>query len=170
MTGILSLKLRTYAEIEARYACAHPERELRARIIVDGRQTFVTQCIRCGHTSSPLARKRVKAISGGVTLPPYDNGLENQWRARKSQEYDQVFKDLLPALQTECQAYLRSDAWQEKRKLVLARAYGRCELCPAAEAAEVHHRTYIRLGDEPLTDLVAVCRVCHRALHAQTAA
>jgi hypothetical protein len=30
---------------------------------------------------------------------------------------------------------------------------------------EVHHLTYARLGDEPLSDLLGLCKSCHRAIH-----
>jgi 5-methylcytosine-specific restriction endonuclease McrA len=33
-------------------------------------------------------------------------------------------------------------------------------------AVEVHHLTYERLGEERLTDLVALCRSCHEREHA----
>lgn len=58
--------------------------------------------------------------------------------------------------------HLESDAWALKRMAVLGRAQGRCERCGAAPAQDVHHLTYERLGDEPLSDLQALCRRCHK--------
>src|SRR5687767_10783881 len=59
--------------------------------------------------------------------------------------------------------YLRSPAWQAKRKLVLARSGGRCERCGCvAKWLDVHHLSYTHLGDEPLEDLMALCRPCHK--------
>lgn len=63
------------------------------------------------------------------------------------------------------QAYLDSPGWREKREAVRLRALGRCEFCRAA-MAHVHHVRYPkRLGDEPVSDLVAVCETCHAKSH-----
>jgi 5-methylcytosine-specific restriction endonuclease McrA len=64
----------------------------------------------------------------------------------------------------EYEAYLSSPAWRETRALALQRAGGLCEApgCDAA-ATDVHHRSYSRLGAEPLADLVALCPACHLA-------
>jgi hypothetical protein len=61
--------------------------------------------------------------------------------------------------------YLGSDHWLTFARRV-RRYYGnRCALCntPAVDQdLNVHHRTYVRLGCEELTDCVALCRRCHR--------
>jgi 5-methylcytosine-specific restriction endonuclease McrA len=62
--------------------------------------------------------------------------------------------------------YLRSDAWREKRRLVLERDGYRCQLWHAHVATEVHHTTYAHLGYEPLEDLISLCRACHEAITA----
>ena len=59
--------------------------------------------------------------------------------------------------------YLRSDAWREKRRLVLERDGYRCQLWRQHGATEVHHTTYAHLGHEPLQDLLSLCRACHAA-------
>jgi 5-methylcytosine-specific restriction endonuclease McrA len=61
----------------------------------------------------------------------------------------------------EYHAYLRSDAWQRKRKAVLRRAGYRCERCGADVPLDIHHLTYARFGHENLEDLQALCRMCH---------
>ena len=63
------------------------------------------------------------------------------------------------------ESYIRSDAWCEKRKLVLLRSRGWCEGCGNPGAVEVHHLTYEHLGREFLWELAAVCAVCHERLH-----
>lgn len=64
-------------------------------------------------------------------------------------------------------AYLRSKAWQAKRQKVIRRAKYRCERCGiwAGNHFEVHHKTYDNLGAEPLEDLEALCRYCHKVEH-----
>ncbi len=169
MTDLIVVKQRAYAQIEERYSCAHEDRELRARTIADGRQTFVTQCIRCGQTSNPIARRKAVELARGRAIPFYDINLEESWRGRKSEEYQKIFQELAPSLADEYECYLRSNVWHEKRKAVLGRATYQCELCEKASATEVHHLTYVRLGKELLTDLLAVCETCHQLIHAPNA-
>lgn len=61
--------------------------------------------------------------------------------------------------------YLVSDEWRHKRDIARRRSLGRCEFCGAA-MDHVHHIRYPkRLGDEPLSDLIAVCKSCHDKSH-----
>jgi hypothetical protein len=61
--------------------------------------------------------------------------------------------------------YLKSAAWMLKREQTLKRWDYRCTLCYGTENLEVHHRTYIRLGDELPTDLIVLCDQCHERHH-----
>ena len=73
------------------------------------------------------------------------------------------------------QTYLDSQGWKDKRRATLARvksksrrAAFRCEKCNEffhAEAMQVHHKTYDRIGDELGTDLEVLCRWCHAERH-----
>ncbi len=60
--------------------------------------------------------------------------------------------------------YLRSTAWLNRRRGVLNRAEGKCQLCAGTERLEVHHVTYARVGAERIEDLRCLCHVCHRGL------
>jgi len=62
-------------------------------------------------------------------------------------------------------SYINSEAWKEKRKERLRFAGRRCELCNRSSDLDVHHRTYERLGDEKLNDLIVLCSTCHRQFH-----
>ncbi|HEY7195460.1 MAG TPA: hypothetical protein VH439_17085 [Gemmatimonadales bacterium] len=60
--------------------------------------------------------------------------------------------------------------WEQGRKIVerspnLVGLGDRCR----HRATQVHHKTYERLGDERMEDLVACCRSCHRAVEKQLA-
>lgn len=61
--------------------------------------------------------------------------------------------------------YLRTEHWQQTRAKALKRAGHKCQLCAASSQLEVHHNTYERLGGEKPTDLVVLCRNCHKAHH-----
>jgi 5-methylcytosine-specific restriction endonuclease McrA len=62
--------------------------------------------------------------------------------------------------------YLKSDAWQRKRYVVLKRDNWRCVYC-GANATQVHHKKYARnnIGKEPIEWLVSVCKSCHDSIH-----
>lgn len=62
-------------------------------------------------------------------------------------------------------AYLASVDWARRRRAVLQRAGGRCELCRRRRAHHIHHLTYARVGREPLSDLQALCQPCHESVH-----
>lgn len=62
--------------------------------------------------------------------------------------------------------YMASPEWRAKRAQVLKRSNGRCETPRCSRRADqVHHLTYVRLGDELLDDLRAICMPCHRIEH-----
>jgi hypothetical protein len=69
------------------------------------------------------------------------------------------------AITTEYQAYLKSPKWKSKRLKVLTRAKFRCEKCKKRQATQIHHKSYERIFNEPLSDLLAVCAPCHRKIH-----
>lgn len=62
--------------------------------------------------------------------------------------------------------YLKSDAWQRKRYVVLKRDNWRCVYC-GAKATQVHHTRYAKynIGKEPIEWLVSVCSSCHEKQH-----
>lgn len=61
--------------------------------------------------------------------------------------------------------YLLTEHWQTFRKKVLRRAGYQCQLCDNAGELNVHHRTYDRLGCEWYSDVIVLCRGCHRRHH-----
>ena len=67
--------------------------------------------------------------------------------------------------------YLQSDAWKAKRRLVLECFGYRCVKCgiPLLETtANIHHLTYERVRKELITDLIPLCKMCHKAEHKKT--
>ena len=71
--------------------------------------------------------------------------------------------------------YIQSSDWQQKRKKYyssdLKKQFNlknswKCVCCLSDNVSlELHHRTYKRLGNEHLKDLVCVCRSCHQLIH-----
>ena len=64
----------------------------------------------------------------------------------------------------EYQEYLQSARWRKLRRAVMLRAKGRCEICRRWEGTECAHLTYERLFNEPISDLIWLCRQCHKKL------
>lgn len=62
--------------------------------------------------------------------------------------------------------YLKSEAWQRKRYVVLKRDNWRCVYC-GGRATQVHHTKYAKynIGREPIEWLVSVCNDCHESIH-----
>lgn len=58
--------------------------------------------------------------------------------------------------------YLASREWALMKRAVRDRSGGVCERCHFRPAADVHHLTYERVGAEYLTDLLHLCKPCHR--------
>ena len=63
------------------------------------------------------------------------------------------------------QEYINSPKWKAKRQMVLERDNFRCRKCGTGKNLDVHHITYEHLGNEPLDDLVTLCRCCHEEVH-----
>jgi predicted HNH restriction endonuclease len=70
---------------------------------------------------------------------------------------------------TEYRAYLRSDKWRRKRLALGFSKNFTCERCGryCRDGFEVHHKTYIRIYKELLSDLMLLCPDCHRMLEVQ---
>jgi len=55
---------------------------------------------------------------------------------------------------------MRSPGWVAKRRLVIARDHGQCQICHHP-GNDVHHLTHRHLEDEYLFELVLLCHMCH---------
>ncbi len=61
---------------------------------------------------------------------------------------------------------LRTDAhWWNLKDQARQRGCDRCEFCRVRPIYDLHHRTYERWKRELLSDVMAVCRRCHDAIH-----
>lgn len=57
--------------------------------------------------------------------------------------------------------YIHSSAWRDKADERLNLDKHTCQVC-GGEASDVHHLTYDRFGHEDMSDLVSLCRACHK--------
>jgi len=63
--------------------------------------------------------------------------------------------------------YLKTEHWATMRRLSLQRANYACQVCSGLTLLQVHHRTYARVGEELLSDLVVLCEDCHATHHSR---
>jgi 5-methylcytosine-specific restriction endonuclease McrA len=74
--------------------------------------------------------------------------------------------------QCKYEGYITSRRWYAKRKLKLIQMDFTCERCgyrsydeDSIKKLDVHHKTYDHFGEEPLSDLIVLCRDCHQKEH-----
>lgn len=66
---------------------------------------------------------------------------------------------------TAYEKYIASPEWKAKAKEARERNR-KCSLCNRSGLElHVHHRTYVRLGNEKKSDLVVLCSDCHKMFH-----
>lgn len=63
--------------------------------------------------------------------------------------------------------YLKSDHWEELKKLVFEWRGRKCQLCMGSRNLQVHHMTYKRVGKEDPRDVLIVCDSCHKFIHSE---
>lgn len=61
--------------------------------------------------------------------------------------------------------YLKSDRWAALRLEILERDGYKCCECGSSRNLHVHHTTYKRIFDEQSSDLITLCRDCHKKQH-----
>lgn len=154
--------------LSLRTNCQHADSdyELRRHVIANGTTQYKFECQVCGRRGNAISRNDPIRTRLDAEPPFTDPGLqERYWRGiekTKQQERDEWWDQY--------NQYLESPEWHSKRELVLARDHNRCQArmdgCTRA-AEHVHHLTYEHLFDEPLFELVSVCRSCHNRLHGQ---
>lgn len=67
---------------------------------------------------------------------------------------------------TSYQMYLKSNHWQDVRNRYYASKYPyKCNICEVKTGLQLHHKSYKRIGNERLNDLVYLCGIHHKQLH-----
>lgn len=147
--------------------CAHERAEYRDRKIKGGSQQRIRQCLDCGKAVGNAVK-----LDADVDAPQWDETLPERALGAMKERQEVIYKTALErTLKLEIdgyadyEGYLASDTWAKKRHTVMIRDKGLCQACLSRDATEVHHLTYERIFEEPMFDLVAICRICHAKLH-----
>lgn len=61
--------------------------------------------------------------------------------------------------------YMLSPKWQRQRANRMAIDNNECKLCFSKTQLHVHHITYDNFGNEPMNELITVCKPCHEKIH-----
>lgn len=61
--------------------------------------------------------------------------------------------------------YMQSNRWRDVRNTALLSYSHKCAVCGNKKDVHVHHRNYDSFGNENISDLVVVCRMCHFYIH-----
>jgi hypothetical protein len=146
--------------------CPHPCWEPTWRNNAARRRTYWLQCLACGY----LGRNQISAQAAreGREPAPVDEPLLARFNEQTRLFYaqrDAFYAEQQATWRDRYNAYLASPEWQAKRALVLKRDGFICQECFSRPASQVHHLSYKHLGDEPLDDLLSLCRICHQRIH-----
>lgn len=151
--------------------CRHLQSEIRWRKQRNGVRIYQRQCLDCFQVVGTMVPHR--EVNGDV--PPFDEAArEAYWQDRHAMYQaaanarQRAWEQQRAARQMQYLDYLKSDKWRWKRKAVLVRDDYRCQAQMEGcedDATQAHHKTYDRIFNEALFDLVAVCRNCHKQLH-----
>jgi 5-methylcytosine-specific restriction endonuclease McrA len=156
--------------LSLRTSCQHADDdyELRRHVIASGVIHYKFECQVCGRRGSAIPKN--DPIRTGLTSdPPYtDPDLQARYWKEVEEANARARQERQEDWWEQYNQYLESPEWRSKRDLVLARDNNRCQArmdgCTRV-ADHVHHLTYNHLFNEPLFELVAVCRSCHNRLH-----
>jgi hypothetical protein len=61
--------------------------------------------------------------------------------------------------------YLETPEWRLRATQIKTSSGLRCAACGGDTRLQVHHLTYVRRGYERPSDLLTLCRVCHKLVH-----
>lgn len=133
------------------------------------RKRLHRQCMNCGgcvDRTKPLSfKKHSDEIRYEFSYLNYNNWLKEREYEREAL-WDWISENnYYTSDYAKYREYLNSDIWKLKRKGVLIRDENLCQECKIKPAEEVHHKTYENLYNEPLEDLIAVCKDCHKEIH-----
>lgn len=89
---------------------------------------------------------------------------------KKSKQRKRQLKDFLAqeskGFKQRYAEYLKSDKWQYFRNNIIAQRHSMCERCGQRSAhLNVHHLSYVRIGNELPSDVKVYCLACHKLMH-----
>lgn len=130
------------------------------RIKSNGSPLVNKQCFECGEHDA----KAYKLIEVGNfnIIPTFREDLKDKFYFNQRDIMIKNMEDKKTLwFKKYYEPYLNSDEWKSKRDLVLKRDSFLCQSCLTSKATQVHHTTYKHVFNEPLFELVSICKPCH---------
>jgi 5-methylcytosine-specific restriction endonuclease McrA len=130
----------------------------------DGVEMLRKQCFCCGEVSRDLKKSLVQSFN---LLQECNYSIRDLKYVFLKEVRESLDKIKNQEAWDEYNQYLNSDKWKLKRKKVLERDNYLCQACLTNKAEEIHHLTYENIYDEPLYQLISVCKRCHDKIEAK---
>jgi hypothetical protein len=61
--------------------------------------------------------------------------------------------------------YLKTRHWEKVKHLYYMKNPRNCGMCESTAILNLHHKTYERIGNEKMGDLICLCSQCHHRFH-----
>lgn len=120
------------------------------------------QCIKCGYTDSHNYPKRI--VKNIDELEFFNNEKRDLFIKKENEKRQLLWEEKHANNLEELNKYYNSDKWKIKREYVLKRDKYICQACLTNKATQVHHLSYMHVTNEPLFELVSICKRCHDKL------
>lgn len=148
--------------VESEFNCPHSKTEIRYKDASNGQRMYKLQCLNCGAGVGQFIKHA--DIPSPALIQPFDDRLSEAYTCLKRDRRNDLNFSQDEARQAAYDTYMQSPEWKQRRFQVLARDKHTCQACLKATATDAHHLNYDHFGNEPLFDLIAVCRPCHEII------
>lgn len=153
--------------------CRNPSKNVVEFTKSNDSKALCTQCNNCGGAldrSKPLSYKTYGDELMRQFISKFDDEHFTEWKQHKNDESNELYEqkkyyNYKQSRQYIYDQYIHSHTWRSLREAILKRDSYTCQKCKKAKAIQVHHLTYIRLGNEDFKDLISVCIPCHEKIH-----
>lgn len=136
--------------------------------LVTKNKEYKKKCIYCEELFTFYHSSRASLMGGRDTFvcSVCMDSREEKFRELSLQDNEDRTNRLYRLKTMPYKEYLVTEHWKEVRNRALKRANYKCQLCNDGKSwLNVHHRTYIRRGEEYNSDLIVLCRACHAKFH-----
>lgn len=141
--------------------CNNHNLEFVLYIIRNGHKRLIKQCLSCGEKDGHNCK--LNSVKNINSIPLFSLNLWNNYKDNQSLNRRLYYESKSERFE-EYVKYINSEKWQILRQEVIKEYDGKCFFC-WEKGTDVHHKTYANFGNEPLSDLVLLCRKCHDEEH-----
>lgn len=142
--------------------------EIRRRVLNSGKVQYWEQCTICGRAPHAVSSRDHRLLRL-VTVNAFDDTLRNTFSTKLFEEVSRRNQSTRQATAERINQewwdnynhYRQTPQWMARSQHVLERDKYVCQACLRRPATQAHHLTYKHAFDEPLFDLIAVCKPCH---------